>query len=97
MKSFSVYRRKHFPGRVRPARPDRCCAEAFEIGETRRDSTRMRGLYIFCLEKPGSTTYTIPSMVREVSAMFVEMMTFRPGGPSGTRGEGAGSKMRCCC
>ena len=30
------------------------------------------------MEKPGSTTYTMPSIVREVSAMFVLTMTFRP-------------------
>ena len=55
-KAFSVYRRKHLPGRVRPARPARCAADAREMGETSSDSTRMRGLYTFCLEKPGSTT-----------------------------------------
>ena len=97
MKSFSVNSRKHFPGRVRPARPARCCADAFEIGVTSRDSTRIRGLYNFCLEKPGSTTYTIPSMVRDVSATFVDTMTFRPGGPPGIRGGGAGSNICCCC
>jgi len=37
-------------------------------------------LLTFCLEKPGSTTYTIPSIVREVSAMFVLTMTLRPEG-----------------
>ena len=47
----------------------------------------------FCLAKPGSTTYTIPSMVREVSAMFVEKTILRPGGPPGLRGGGGGSKM----
>jgi hypothetical protein len=39
-----VYRRKHLPERVRPARPARCCALAFDIGVTRSDSTRIRGL-----------------------------------------------------
>ena len=43
--AFSVYRRKHLPGRVRPARPARCWALALEMAVTRRDSTRMRGLY----------------------------------------------------
>ena len=47
----------------------------------------------FCLAKPGSTTYTIPSIVREVSAMFVEKIILRPGGPPGFRGGGGGSKM----
>ncbi len=44
-RAFSVYRRKHLPGRVRPARPDRWSAEAREMGDTSRDSTRTRGLY----------------------------------------------------
>ena len=36
----------------------------------------------FCLEKPGSITYTIPSMVREVSAIFVATIHFRALFPS---------------
>lgn len=48
------------------------------------------------LTNPGSTTYTMPSMVRDVSAMFVETTTFRPGPPPGLVGPGAASKMRCC-
>lgn len=68
-----------------------------EMGETRRDSTRMRGLYTFCLAKPGSITYTIPSMVRDVSAMLVDTTIFRPAGPPGRVGGGAGSKISCCC
>lgn len=125
----SVYRRKHLPGLVRPARPAasgegagcqhrgrgmllfangdpphdllrgqprkvgpwscgpvlpaRWCAEALLIGETSSDSTRILGLYTFCLENPGSMTYTMPSMVREVSAMLVETMILRPGGLPG--------------
>jgi hypothetical protein len=55
-KSDSVYNRKHFPGLVRPARPARCAADALEMGVTSRDSTRIRGLYTFCFENPGSTT-----------------------------------------
>ena len=85
------------PGRVRPARPLRWCAEAREMGDTSSDSTRCRGLYTFCFEKPGSMTYTMPSIVSEVSAMLVDTTTLRPGGPSGRRGAGASSKMRCCC
>ena len=91
----SVYRRKHFPGRVRPARPALWCAEAREMGDTSSDSTRMRGLYTFCLENPGSITYTMPSMVRDVSAMFVETTIFLPAMP--LRGGGASSKILCCC
>ena len=50
----------------------------------------------FCLAKPGSMTKTIPSMVREVSAMLVDTTTFRPMAPFGLLG-GGGSKIRCCC
>ena len=46
----------------------------------------------FCFENPGSTTYTIPSIVKEVSAMFVDIMTLRPGLPLGFGLVGAGSK-----
>ena len=42
--AFSVYSRKHLPGRVRPARPARWWALALEMGDTSSDSTRMRGL-----------------------------------------------------
>eukprot|EP00438_Fugacium_kawagutii_P026864 Skav221160 [mRNA] locus=scaffold85:148155:154619:+ [translate_table: standard] len=94
--AFSVYKRKHFPGRVRPARPARCAAEALDTGETSKDSTRIRGLYTFCFAKPGSTTYTMPSMVMEVSAMFVATTTFLPGAAPGNLGPGAGSKIFCC-
>ena len=67
------------------------------MGETSRLSTRMRGLYTFCFEKPGSTTYTIPSIVSDVSAMLVETTILRPGAPPGARGAGAALKMSCCC
>lgn len=40
----------------------------------------------FCLLNPGSTTYTMPSMVSDVSAMLVLTTTFRPGGPPGYLG-----------
>ena len=40
----SVSSLKHYPGRVRPARPARWCADAREIGDTSRLSTRERGL-----------------------------------------------------
>ena len=48
----------------------------------------------FCLENPGSMTNTTPSMVREVSAMFVETTTLRPMAPLGLVG-GADSKILC--
>ena len=66
LKVCSVNKRKALPGRVRPARPARCREEALEMGETNSDSTRILGLYTFCFEKPGSITYTIPSIVNDV-------------------------------
>lgn len=72
-------------------------ARTREMGDTSRDSTLIRGLYTFCLAKPGSMTYTIPSMVRLVSAMLVDTTILRPAGPPGLNAGGAGSKMRCCC
>ena len=139
-------------GWVLPALPALCCADAWEIGDTNRDSTRTLGLntsrykmtcgeYMkwwalqccaersdirskiakmavtmndtrsgqlvpsipslpplrtFCFENPGSTTNTIPSIVREVSAMFVLTTSFRPGGPDGCLGGGASLNMSCC-
>jgi hypothetical protein len=60
------------------------------MGETSSDSTRIRGLYTFCLAKPGSTTYTTPSIVSEVSAILVETTHLRlPGVSSKTS--------RCFC
>ena len=35
----------------------------------------------FCLEKPGSITKTTPSIVSEVSAIFVATTTLRPMAP----------------
>jgi hypothetical protein len=64
------------------------------IGETRRDSILNLGLYIFCFANPGSITYTIPSIVREVSAIFVATTHFLPGTPLLFLG-GAGSKILC--
>eukprot|EP00403_Amphidinium_massartii_P011992 CAMPEP_0178424838 /NCGR_PEP_ID=MMETSP0689_2-20121128/28417_1 /TAXON_ID=160604 /ORGANISM="Amphidinium massartii, Strain CS-259" /LENGTH=75 /DNA_ID=CAMNT_0020046489 /DNA_START=737 /DNA_END=964 /DNA_ORIENTATION=+ len=43
-KDSLVYRRKHFPGRVRPARPARCIALALEMAETSNDSEWVLGL-----------------------------------------------------
>ena len=48
----------------------------------------------FCFENPGSMTNTIPSMVSEVSAMFVETTTFLPMAPLARFG-GAFSNIRC--
>lgn len=49
----------------------------------------------FCFANPGSITKTTPSIVREVSAMFVDTTTFRPIAPLDLFG-GAGSKILCC-
>ena len=57
----------------------------------------MQSNLTFCFEKPGSTTYTMPSIVREVSAMFVLTTSFRPAGPPGYLGGGASLNMSCCC
>ncbi len=65
------------------------------MGVTRSDSTGIRGLYTFCLEKPGSIIKTTPSIVNDVSAMLVDTTIFRPIAPFGLFG-GAGSKIRCC-
>lgn len=122
--AFSVYSRKHLPGRVRPARPARCFADACERdavcgraraepnrwarappwrwerrGGTRHEcagctpahasartqlprvrhrkhpSTHSDTPLTFCFENPGSTTYTMPSIVSDVSAMFVDTTT----------------------
>ena len=42
--ALSVYRRKHTPGPVRPARPARWLAESWEIGVTTRESICDLGL-----------------------------------------------------
>ena len=44
LNDFSVYNRKHFPGRVLPALPALYLALAFEIGDTNKLSTLIRGL-----------------------------------------------------
>ena len=82
LNDLSVNSRKHLPGLVLPALPARCLALALLIGLTRRLSMRRRGLYTFCFESPGSTTYTIPSIVSEVSAILVAKIIFLPGMPS---------------
>ena len=76
-----MYRRKHFLGSVRPDLPALWFAEAFEIGLISRDSIHVRGLYDLILQKPGSITYFIPSMVNEVYAILVARTTLRA--PSG--------------
>ena len=41
-------------------------------------------------------TYTIPSMVSDVSAMLVDTTILRPAGPPLARAGGALSKIFCC-
>lgn len=47
------------------------------------------------MAKPGSITNTTPSIVKDVSAMFVDTTTLRPIAPLGLFG-GAASKILCC-
>jgi len=58
-------------------------------GTTIKDDIPVRGLYEFCLTNPGSMTKTTPSIVIDVSAMFVASTTFLA--PSGV-----GSKILAC-
>jgi hypothetical protein len=64
-------------------------ADAWLTGVISSDSMPVRGVKLFCLQKPGSITYTMPSMVSDVSAMLVASTTLRA--PAGV-----GSKMRDC-
>jgi hypothetical protein len=66
------------------------------MGLTSKLSTLSLGLYTFYFENPGSTTYTMPSIVREVSAIFVEITHFLPGIPL-EFGPGAFEKIYCYC
>ena len=70
--------RKHLPGRVWPALPALYFADAQLIGLTNKISTLWRGLFTFCLESPGSTTYTILLIVSKVSAILVAKIILRP-------------------
>src|ERR1700722_10339633 len=58
-------------------------------GTTTNDDIPVLGLYEFCLTKPGSITKTTPSMVIDVSAIFVARTTFLAPG-------GVGSKILAC-
>ena len=44
-------------------------------GTTVNDDIPVRGLYEFCFTNPGSITNTTPSIVIDVSAMFVAKTT----------------------
>ena len=47
-------------------------------GGRKRDRESDNSSLTFCFENPGSTTKTIPSIVREVSAILVLTTTFLP-------------------
>lgn len=47
----------------------------FEIGVTTSDSIPVLALQLFCLQNPGSMTYIMPLIVRDVSAIFVAKIT----------------------
>lgn len=51
------------------------------MGDTSKLSTLILGLNTFYLENPGSMTYTIPSIVSEVSAILVATIIFLPSIP----------------
>ncbi len=65
------------PGAVRPARPARCSAEARLIRSSDQRSTPRSGSNRTSRTWPLSITVRTPSMVSEVSAMFVLRMIFR--------------------
>ncbi len=65
------------------------------MGDTRRDSTLSLGLNTFYFENPGSITKVIPSIVREVSAIFVAITIFLPGTPFLFGGGGSSNIFYC--
>mmetsp|Transcript_12085 Transcript_12085/g.50868 ORF Transcript_12085/g.50868 Transcript_12085/m.50868 type:complete len:250 (-) Transcript_12085:1736-2485(-) len=84
------YSRRHVPACTRPARPLRWCAAAFDTQSGCSTASLLSASYEVCFDFPPSTTYTMSSMVIEVSAMLVERMTLRC--PSGGRAK----TWRCC-
>src|SRR5699024_8598771 len=70
-KSSSEYNRMAIPGLVRPARPERCWADACEIRSMGRRWTLVRWEYREIRAVPVSITYLIPGTVSEVSATLV--------------------------
>lgn len=79
-----------FPGLSRPALPDRCHACDLETGVTRRDSSPVAVCDTRILIIPLSTTYRIPWIVTDDSAMFVDRITLRASG-------GVGVNTANCC
>lgn len=74
--NFSLYRRRHFPSWVRPARPFLWIACTLLMGTVTKESILVLGLKFFCFTKPQSMTNPILSIVNEVSAMLVQKTTF---------------------
>ena len=65
------------PGPVRPARPARCRAEAWLMRFTSSDGSPVHGESLAIRASPESITARTPSIVIELSAMFVERISFR--------------------
>ena len=65
------------PQLSRPARPERCQACDFEIGITSKDSIPVADCETRIFTIPVSTTYLIPWIVTEDSAILVDRMTLR--------------------
>src|ERR1019366_6977030 len=68
----------HTPSEVRPHRPLRWFADAWEIGSIGSRRTLVRRLHRELLGAPGSITYLMPGTVSEVSATLVARTTRRP-------------------
>ncbi|BDH57064.1 hypothetical protein MTP03_20030 [Tsukamurella sp. PLM1] len=84
-KSSSEYSRIAMPSEVRPQRPDRCCAEAWETGSIGSRCTLVRSEYREMRAVPVSTTYLMPGTVSEVSATLVDNTIRRPAWGANTR------------
>lgn len=54
-----------------------CRAWDFDVGTTTNDSIPLLGSYVLALTNPGSTTYLIPGIVTDVSAILVASITFK--------------------
>src|SRR5690606_5604064 len=79
------------PSLVRPARPERWFADAWDTASMGRRCTLDRLLYREMRAVPVSMTYLMPGTVRLVSATFVASTTRRR-----TPATLDGSKTRCC-
>src|SRR6266853_391106 len=67
----------HTPSEVRPQRPLRWLAEAWEIASIGNRWTLVRWLYREIRAVPGSITYLMPGTVSDVSAILVARTTRR--------------------